>query len=311
MRLFKTSCLFLAAVLLCLPAAPALDVNWQPQDFQAAAAKAQHEGKLVYIFVEGSNCPPCDSFKLSHLNDPVFADFINSLFVPIRVHEGRPEGRAFLQSLRLVHGAVPRFYVLSPEGRGVSMSIGAANASPAGAVDMMKMATGQTLPINSEAAAQVALRIRQFAANQRASGALYPDGTGRDAAIAAVEAWAWAWAGRLDEAERAWGREWAGRMEDQELRYAYVNFWAKWNRNAQGALEAAQRYQQSVSPSDPSGPYIMGMALAANGRYEEAIRLGESLMSAYPDNTAIQKEVDRWRNMAGVSGGAMPPLRNQ
>jgi hypothetical protein len=43
------------------------------------------------------------------------------------------------------------------------------------------------------------------------------------------------------------------------------------------------------------------MALAANGRYGEAIRLGEDLINAYPDNTAIQREVEAWRNAAGMS----------
>ena len=294
-----------AAFLSLSVAVGAVEVNWQAKDFQAASAKALQEGKLIYIFVEGSNCPPCESFKFSHLKDPVFADFINSLFVPIRVHEGQADGSAFLQSLRLVHGAVPRFYVLSPEGRGVSMSIGAVNAAPAGAIDMMKMATGHSLPVNRAAAESVAQRIRAYAAGQRASGTLYADGTDRNAAIAAVEAWAWAMAGRLDEAQRAWGRDWAEMMQDQELRYAYVNFWAKWKRNPDGALIAARLYQGSVSPADPSGPYLMGMALAANGRYEEAVRIGEDLLNRYPENTAIQREVDEWRNAAGMSSGSM------
>jgi hypothetical protein len=301
MRLLTTVSLIIAFTAAC----SAAEVNWHPQDFQAAAQRAQQEGKLIYIFVEGSNCPPCDSFKFSHLNDPVFTDFINSLFIPIRAHEGQPDGSAFLQSLRLVHGAVPRFYVLSPEGRGVSMSIGAVTVPPSGAIDMMKMATGRDLPVNRAAAEQVAQRIRAFAAGQRQAGALSPDGSDRDAAIAAVEAWAWALGGRLDEAERAWGGEWADRMQDQELRYAYVNFWAKWNRNPAGALRAAQLYQASVSAAAPSGPYLLGMALAANGRYEEAIHLGETLMNMYPDNTAIQNEIDRWRNAAGMSRGSM------
>lgn len=305
MRLSTKLSLVVAFTFACSAAISAAEVNWQPQDFQSASARAQQEGKLIYIFVEGSNCPPCDSFKFSHLQDPVFADFINSLFIPIRAHEGQADGRAFLQSLKLVHGAVPRFYVLSPEGRGVSMSIGAVNTAPFGAIDMMKMATGQDLPINRSAAEQVAQRIRSFIIGQRQSGGLYPAGSDREAAMVAVEAWAWALAGRLDEAERAWGAEWADRMQDQELRYAYVNFWTKWNRNAEGALRAAQRYQGSVSSADPSGPYLMGMALAANGRYEEAVRIGENLMNAYPDNTAIQKEVEKWRNAAGMSSGTM------
>lgn len=286
--------LLAALFCLCASAASAAEVAWQPLDFQNASARARQEGKLIYVFVEGDNCPPCDSFKFSHLGDPVFIDFINSLFVPIRVHEGRPEGSAFLQSMRLVHGAVPRFYVLSPEGRGVSMSIGTVNAAPAGAIDVLKMAVGKQLPVNPAAAQAVADRVRRY----RASGALYDDGTGRDAAVAAVEAWAWALAGRIDEAERAWGGGWAGRMRDPELLYSYVNFWCKWGRNAGGALAAAEAYRNSVSPSDPSAPYLLGMALAANGRYDEAIRLGEDLIRAYPENTAIVNEVEIWRTRA-------------
>lgn len=290
--------------LVCGAAVQAQEVNWQPANLQQAMARAQAEGKLIYIFVEGSNCPPCESFKLNHLHDPVFADFINTLFVPIRCHEGKPEERAFLESLRLVHAAVPRFYVLAPDARGISMAIGNVNAAPTGAVDVLKMAIGKELPVDKGAAQQLAMRIRNYAANQRAAGALYDDGSGRNAGISALEAWAWALGGRLDEAERAWGHEWAGMLGDQELRYMYVNFWSKWGRNAAGALQAAHDYQRAA-PGDPAGDYILGMALAANGRYEEALRIGENLIMANPDNTAIQREVDEWRNRAGMSSGTM------
>lgn len=304
MRFTKTVSLCFVAVLALVSIVRAADVRWQAADFPSASARASQEGKLIYIFVEGSNCPPCESFKFSHLNDQVFTDFINSLFVPIRVHEGQAEGKQFLQSLRLNHGAVPRFYVLTPEGRGVSMSIGMVSAPPIGAVDVLKMATGNPLPVNQSAAAQLAQRIRGFVSSQRASGALYPDGTNRDIAYAAIEAWSWALAGRIDEAERAWGPEWVNRLNDQDLRYKYVNFWTRWNKNANGALQAAQEYQRN-SPADPAGSYLMGMALAANGRYEEAMRIGENLINVDPSNTAVQREVDKWRSMAGMSSGSM------
>lgn len=301
---FKKMALFLLCAFMCGFAAQAQEINWQPRDLNAAMQKAQQEGKLIYVFVEGSNCPPCESFKFNHLNDPVFIDFINTLFVPIRCHESRPEERAFLESLRLVHAAVPRFYVLSPDARGISMTIGNVGVPPTGAVEVLKMATGRTLPVNQGNAIQLAQRIRNYASTQRAGGALYPDSTNRNAGIPALEAWAWALGGRLDEAERAWGREWASQLNDQELRYMYVNFWTKWNRNAEGALQAAQDYR-NTSPGDPASEYLVGMALAANGRYEEAMRIGESLLMANPDNTAIQREVDKWRNMAGMSSGTM------
>ncbi|MCD8349246.1 MAG: DUF255 domain-containing protein [Planctomycetaceae bacterium] len=304
MRVIRSSVLLFLLVLGLGSAARSAEVNWQPADLQAAMTRAGAEGKLIYIFVEGSNCPPCESFKLHHLHDPIYADFINTLFVPIRCHEGNMDDRAFLESLRLVHAAVPRFYVLAPDARGVSMSIGTVNAAPTGAVDVLKMAVGKPLPVNQQAAQQLAMRIRNYAATQRAAGALYDDGSGRNAGIPALEAWAWALGGNLDEAERAWGGEWSTRLHDQELRYMYVSFWSKWGRNAAGALQAAQDYRQS-SPGDQAGEYLMGMALAANGRYEEAMRIGESLMMANPDNTAIQREVESWRNRAGMSSGMM------
>ncbi|MCC8164902.1 MAG: thioredoxin family protein, partial [Planctomycetes bacterium] len=94
MRVIAACACFLALTL----AAGASEVQWQPIDYEAAKAKAAREGKLIYIYVEGDNCPPCDSFKLTHLNDPVFADFVNTLFVHIRCHVGRPDAAAFLQS---------------------------------------------------------------------------------------------------------------------------------------------------------------------------------------------------------------------
>lgn len=284
---------------MCGIAAYAAEIHWQPHNMQAAMAKAQQEQKLVYIFVEGSNCPPCDSFKFSHLNDPVFVDFVNTLFVPMKFHESNGEDRAILESLRLTHGAVPRFYVLSSEGRGVSMVIGTVSAAPLGAVEVLRMATGHQLPVNRQAAAELAMRIRNYAAQERQAGRLYADPSLRHVGVAAVEAWAWALAGRIDEAERAWGPEWAGQLMDQEIRYHYVNFWTKWGRNPQGSLKAADDYVNSA-PGDPAGSYILGLALAANGRYNEAVRVGESLLASNPDNTAIANEVSKWRSMAGM-----------
>jgi hypothetical protein len=220
--------LFLA-VLVLSAAASAMEVAWQPHDFPAAMARAKAEGKLIYIFVEGDNCPPCDSFKFSHLNDPVFIDFVNTLFVPLRLHEGKPEDRQLLEALRLTHGAVPRFYVLTAEGRGVSMSIGTVPAAPLGAVEVLALVTGKPLPVRRDAAAALAGRIRAYAAAERARGGLYADGTGRDVAVAAVEAWAWALAGRLDEAAAAWGPQWLPRIADNyPLMQYHKTFWESW-----------------------------------------------------------------------------------
>lgn len=227
--------LFAVAFALCFSvvAAAAMDVAWQPRDIAAAMAKAGAEGKLIYVFVEGDNCPPCDSFKFSHLNDPVFVDFVNTLFVPLRLHEGNPEDRRLLEMLRLTHGAVPRFYTLTAEGRGVSMSIGMVPVAPMGAVEVLAMATGVPLPVRRDAAAALAGRIRAYAARERAAGRLYPDGTDRDVAIAAIEAWAWALAGRLDEASAAWGPQWEARLAgNYALRQYYTTFWEKWSATA-------------------------------------------------------------------------------
>lgn len=299
MRPHKMPLLTLALTLVLTTAASALDVQWQPHDIQAAMAKARQEGKLLYIFVEGNNCPPCDSFKFSHLGDPVYADFINTLFVPLKMHDGNPEDRALLGSLRLTHGAVPRFYTLTPEGRGVSMSIGTVSAAPMGAVEVLRMATGHQLPINQAAAAQLAARIRAYAHNERAAGRLYSDGTMRNFGVAAVEAWAWALAGRLDEAERAWGPEWLNQLNDQDLRQAYVTFWAKWGRNTQAALKAATDFR-NTSPADPAANYLVAIALAANGRYSEAITIAEPLLASNPTNTTLANDLSHWKSLAGM-----------
>ncbi|MCC8109255.1 MAG: thioredoxin family protein [Planctomycetes bacterium] len=282
--------------------AGASEVNWQPLDYEAAKAKAAREGKLIYIYVEGDNCPPCDSFKLTHLNDPVFADFVNTLYVPIRCHVGRPDAAAFLQSLHLNHAAIPRFYTLTPDGRGVSFSIGMVAAPPIGAVEVLAMAAGVPLPVNQGNALALAGRIRAYAARERSAGRLYPDGSNRHIGLAALEAWAWALGGRIDEAERAWGPEWANQLGDQELRYSYVTFWAKWNRNPTGTLVAAQEYR-NLAPGDAAGQYLMGMALANNRRFQEAFQIGDQLMQSDPGNTAIQREIARWRSLAGYSYG--------
>ncbi len=225
--------LLLSVILILCTFARAMEVQWQPHDIRAAMAKAQREGKLLYIFVEGDNCPPCDSFKFSHLNDPVFVDFVNTLFVPLRLHDGNPDDQGLLSMLRLTHGAVPRFYTLTAEGRGVSMSIGLAPAAPMGAVEVLRMATGSPLPVNRAAATALAGRIRAYANREKAAGRLYPDGTHRDFAIAAVEAWAWALAGRLDEARNAWGPQWTPMLaQEPGLLEEHTEFWTKWARAA-------------------------------------------------------------------------------
>lgn len=232
--------LVLTLIFVCASFSAAMEVQWQPHDIRAAMAKAQREGKLLYIFVEGDNCPPCDSFKFSHLNDPVFIDFVNTLFVPLRLHDGREEDRGLLNALRLTHGAVPRFYTLTSEGRGVSMSIGIAPAAPMGAIEVLRMAAGNPLPVNRGAAAALAGRIRAYAAAEAAAGRLYADGSNRDFAIAAVEAWAWALAGRLDEARNAWGPQWGPRLAAEPgLLEEHTEFWTKWAQS--GALQNVPR----------------------------------------------------------------------
>lgn len=278
-------------LLLGCAAAVAGEINWQPQDFAAAAAKAQAEGKLVYVFVEGDNCPPCDAFKQSHLPDPAFIDYINTLFVPIRAHESDPAGRGFLESLRLTHPAVPRFYVLSPAGHGVSMSIGMVMAPPMGGADMLKLAAGRDLGVNKEAAAALGARLRAHAASQRGlPNAEYPL---RPLGLAALEAQAWALAGRLDEAEKAFGREWATQLVDQDVRQWYIDFWLAWRRNLQGALDAANEYRNTVA-GDPMGDWLLARAYAANGNYSQAVSLGEGVL-AQNDSDMVRKAVEEWR----------------
>lgn len=282
---------------LCIGAAFSAEVQWQPLDIQRALAKAGAEGKLVYVFVEGDNCPPCDAFKASHLSDPAYIDFVNTVYVPIRVHTGDPAGAEFLESLRLTHAAVPRFYVLAPDGSGVSMSIGIVAAPPMNPAEVLKLAMGRELPVSRENAAGLASRIRAHAASQRAAGALYADNPLRHIGVAILEAEAWALAGRYDEAERAFGPEWPGQLVSQEIRDWYVNFWLAANRNLAGALAAAQAYVDANS-DDPNGNWLMGRALAANGRYAEAVRQGEIAVRFDPENHRVAALVDEWRARA-------------
>lgn len=235
MRPYALAAAFALFCAVAVPAASArsAEVQWHSHDIPAAMAKARREQKLLYIFVEGDNCPPCDSFKFTHLTDPVFVDFINTLFVPLRMHDANPQDRQILEALRLTHGAVPRFYALTAEGRGVSMSIGMVPAAPLGAIEVLAMATGSPLPIDRNAAAALASRIRAYANTERAAGRLYPDGTNRHIAIAAIEAWAWALAGRLDEAAKAWGSQWLPELQNNPplLQY-HQTFWQKWGAAA-------------------------------------------------------------------------------
>ncbi|MDR0362945.1 MAG: hypothetical protein LBJ46_09745 [Planctomycetota bacterium] len=282
---------------LCAAGSIAAEIQWANLDFAAAGAQARAEGKLVHIFVEGDHCPPCDAFKRSHLADPAYIDYVSTLFVNIRVHESDPAGQAFLASMNLAHSAVPRFYVLSPEGSGVSMSIGMVAAPPMEGADVLSMASGKDLPIKREAAASLAMRLRAHAARERAAGAIHPDNPLRHIGLAALEAQAWALAGRPDEAENAFGGAWATQLVDQDVRNWYVNFWVGWRRNLDGALSAANEYRQ-LSPEDPNGWWLMGTTLATLERYGEAADFGERLAVANPQNARLAELVRQWRSQA-------------
>ncbi|MDR1521090.1 MAG: thioredoxin family protein [Planctomycetota bacterium] len=280
--------------LLAANVALAAGVAWQPLDFDAAGRKAEAEGKLIYVFVEGDNCPPCQAFKESHLGDPAFIDFVNSLYVPLRAHEDDPAVKSFLEALRLTHGAVPRFYVLTSGGKGVSMSVGMTAAPPMGCVSVLAMALGRELPVNRAAASALAGRLRAHAANRRAAGGTEAANPLRFLGLAALEAQAWALAGRLDEAEKAFGAQWAGKLQNQEVREWYVMFWLGWRRNLPGALAAARIFR-AASPEDPAGALLLGRALAANRLFPEAVREGETYLAAFPGDPAMMAEIENWR----------------
>ena len=294
-----------------LPAAPALalflvfaslshaaEIAWAPHDTAAIFAQARAEGKLVHIFVEGDNCPPCDAFKRTHLQDPAYVDFVSTLFVNVRAHEGRPEDQSFLQQLNLNHAAVPRFYVLDGDGRGISMAIGMVTAPPMGGVTVLAMANGRQLPVNMQAAAALAGRIRAHAASIRASGQPNPNNPLRPLALAALEAQAWMLAGQPAEAETAFGAEWTNALVDQEIRDWYINFWLGWNRNLGGALEAAHIYNQ-INTDDPNGIWLLALSYAANSRFTEAIPLAERLLAENPGDHSLEEVIANWRQLAG------------
>ncbi len=289
--------IMVALLFLSSTAVMAGEIAWAPLDFAAASQKAKAEGKLIHIFVEGDHCPPCEAFKKTHLSDPAYIDYVSTLFVNIRAHENNPADEAFLQSMNLSHPAVPRFYILSPDGAGLSMSIGMVVAPPMQGVDVLAMVTGRELPVNKQAAAALAGRLRAHAASLKASGTVYPDNPLRPIAVAALEAQAWALAGRLDEAERAFGAEWANQLVDQEIRDWYINFWLAWQRNLPGALVAAQELYKANS-NDPNSIWLLGVALAANGRYSEAVQYGEQILAGNADDPGLKEMVASWKRQA-------------
>ncbi|MDR1535028.1 MAG: thioredoxin family protein [Planctomycetota bacterium] len=289
-RVWLAPICFLAAAGSAVPAG----VAWRPLDFPAAMRQAENEGKLIYVFVEGDNCPPCQAFKESHLDDPAFVDFVNSLYVPLRAHENDPAAKEFLRSLGMNHGAIPRFYVLTAGGGGVSMNYGLAPAAPMGAASALIMASGRELPVDRRAASALAGRLRAHAASRRAVALGNAADYRRRLGLAVLEAQAWALAGNLEEAEKAFGEAWADRLGEQEVREWYVGFWLGWGRNLSGALAAARAFL-AASPGDPAGHLLVGRALAANRRFPEAVREGENYLARESGDGRAAAEIDGWR----------------
>lgn len=268
------------------------EIAWAPLDIDQARARAASEGKLIHIFVEGDNCPPCEAYQRTHLSDPAYIDYMSTLFVNIRAHEGEANSGAFLQSLNLTHPIVPRYYVLDANGNGISMAYGMVAAPPMQGAEVLAMAAGADLPVNAQAAAALAGRLRAHAASQRASGTISVDHPLRPLGLAILEAQAWALAGRLDEAENAFGPQWVSHLSDQEVRSWYVNFWLGWKRNLPAALAAAQLYNETT-PGDPNGIWLVASSLAANNRHKEAVAMAEPLLAENPN---LAEAVNGWRN---------------
>lgn len=307
--LFNIGAVVVAAAFLLSPAASiaAAEVQWQPLDFGAAGAKAAAESKLIYVFIEGDNCPPCDEFKKTHVPDPAFIDFVNTFYVPIKVHEGNPEGDAFISMLHMrTESVVPRFYVFSPDGRGLSTYVGLVVVSPEGkdmappmgAAYVLKNVMGKDLPIDKAAAAATAGRLTQSARSLLATKGTQANQPARYLGVAVLATTAWALAGRLDEAERVLGAPWAEHLLYQEIREWYIEFWLAWGRNLPGALTAAKAYH-AVDAADQNGIYMLAKALAANGDFAGAAREGEKLVVQNPDNQFLLDLVGGWRRQAG------------
>ncbi|MDR3210579.1 MAG: DUF255 domain-containing protein [Planctomycetota bacterium] len=295
--------LSLLAILIFASPLFAAEIAWQPLDLEAAVNKAAMEKKVVHLFVEKDDCPPCDIYKQTHLTDPAYVDFVNTLFVNIRAHEDKENDRNFLDKYGFTHAAAPRFYLLGQKGQGLSMSPGITVAPPLECVAVMRMAEGQNIGIDPRRAAELAERLQRHAKSLKASGKSFPNNPLRPIAIAFLEAAAWAQAGRLDQAEGALGADWAGNLAEVELLDLYANFWLAWQRNFPGVLQAAFA-RSELRPEDPDSLWLLARAFAVNQRFSEAVRLGEALVREFPSDPEIETSLAEWRRQVTASGKA-------
>ena len=293
----KTIAIVASVMLLAMLNTRGAEVNWQKADFAAASALAKQEGKLIHIVVEGENCPPCEAYKATHLKDPAYIDFINSLFVNIKLHEANPADKEFLNQLNLKQPVVPRFYVLDANGAGVSMFMGLIEAPPMEPASVLMNAAGRELPVDKEKAKQVAERLRAHIQSFKAAGGISASNPFRLAGLSALEAQAWALAGKLDEAEKAFGAEWAGQLNPFDLGTWYASFWIGWKRNLPAALKVAEE-QYKMTGNSPNSGMLLARAYALNQKWREAVKVGEEVLAARPNDQRLQKAVESWRAQA-------------
>lgn len=83
--------------------------------FKQGLAKAQREGKMVFVDAYTSWCGPCKTLKNTILTDPALGRYMNKHFVNMAINVEKGEGRAFRR--KYPHYTFPTMLYIKNNGK--------------------------------------------------------------------------------------------------------------------------------------------------------------------------------------------------
>ncbi len=87
------------------------EIEWE-NNFEAAKAKAQKEGKIIYALITSETCRWCRKLESTTLEAPEVIENVNSKYIAVALTRGKDKYPPCLKA-----PMVPMSYFLAPDGR--------------------------------------------------------------------------------------------------------------------------------------------------------------------------------------------------
>jgi thioredoxin-related protein len=87
------------------------EIEWE-DNFEAAKAKAQKEGKIIYVLITSETCQWCRKLESITLENTAVVENVNSKYIAVALTRGKDKYPPCLKA-----PMVPMSYFLTPQGR--------------------------------------------------------------------------------------------------------------------------------------------------------------------------------------------------